>query len=476
LSDLLSIGRSGLGASKKSLEVTGHNISNANTEGYSRQRVDQVASRPIRKSGVIVGTGTDVRGIHRIEQVQMERKIHDSISDHSFHEEGYSQLNQVQEVFNELDTEGISQVIGNFFNSFRQLANEPENEAIRSIVRDNANVLTTDFKRVSETLDKTTIEIDKQIRRNVDEINNTTNEVAKLNKQIATMEASGDETGDLRDQRDLFLRDLSKYFKINTYTDNRGSFVVNAEGVGSLVTAGQTLELIAKGVTKDKSSNNMPGSMEIYFKAKPNSEITNRFRGGKIGSLIQIRNKTIVGLKNRMDKLAYGLVNQVNEIHRQGYSANRTEGKPGGEGINFFTDLDNQENASLKIQLTDEVNSDLANIMTASKPNSPGDNSVAIKISQLQFKKSMDDGKSTIEEYFLQNVGSIGVQTGKAEIDREQANGILNQAKTIKDRITGVSLDEEAANMVKYQHAYQASAKVIQAAEEMFKTLINISR
>ena len=97
--------------------------------------------------------------------------------------------------------------------------------------------------------------------------------------------------------------------------------------------------------------------------------------------------------------------------------------------------------------------------MSASKPNSPGDNSVAIKISQLQFKKSMDDGKSTMEEYFLQNVGSIGIQTGKAEIEREQANGILNQSKAIKDRITGVSLDEEAANLVKYQHAYQASPR-----------------
>ena len=475
MSDLLSIGRTGLGASKKSLEVTGHNISNANTEGFSRQRVDQVANRPIRKSGHIVGTGTDIRGIHRVENTQMERKINDAISDHSFHDEGYTQLNQIQEVFNELDAEGINQVIGNFFNSFRQLANEPENEAVRSIVRDNATVMVSDFKRVTETLNKTTNEIDKQIKRSVDEINYNTSEIAKLNTRIATLEASGDETGDLRDQRDLLLRDLSKYFKLNTYVDNRGSFVVNAKGVGSLVTAGQTLELIAKGVTKEKSSNNMPGSMEIYFKDKPSSEITNRFQGGKIGGLISVRNKTIVELKGRMDTLAHGLVNQVNEIHRQGYSTNRNVEKFGGEGINFFKNLDKIEDASLNIDLSDDVLNDLANIMSASKPNSPGDNTVAIQISQLQFKKSMDDGKSTMEEYFLQNVGSIGVQTGKAEIEREQANGILNQSKTIKDRITGVSLDEEAANLVKYQHAYQASAKVIQAAEEMFRTLININ-
>ncbi len=475
MSDLLSIGRSGLGASKKSLEVTGHNISNANTEGYSRQRVDQVANSPIRKSGLIIGTGTDVRGIHRIEHAQMERKIHDATSEHSYHDESYNQLSQVQEVFNELDAKGINQVIGNFFNSFRQLANEPENEAIRSIVRDSANVLINDFRRVTETLNKTTVEIDKQIVRNVDEINYNTKEIAKLNKRIATLEASGDETGDLRDQRDMFLRDLSKYFKLNTYVDNRGSFVVNAEGVGSLVTAGQNLELIAKGVIKEKSSNNMPGSIEVYFKAKPSSSITNRFRGGVIGSLIDVRNNTLVQMKKRMDVLAHGLVDQVNEIHRRGYSVNRAISSLGGEGINFFNKLNSQEDASLKIALSDEVENDLSNIMTASKPNSPGDNSLAIKISQLQFNKSMDNGKSTMEEYFLQNVGSIGVQTGKAEIEREQSNGILNQSKAIKDRITGVSLDEEAANLVKYQHAYQASAKVIQAAEEMFRTLININ-
>ena len=475
MSDLLSIGRSGLGASKKSLEVTGHNISNANTEGFSRQRVDQVSSHPIQKSGLIIGTGTDIRGIHRVEQTQMERKINDAISDHSYHEESYDQLSQIQEVFNELDSEGLSQVIGNFFNSFRQLANEPENESMRSIVRDNANLIVSDFRRITETMDKTTNEIDKQILRSVDEINYSTKEIAKLNKRIATLEASGDETADLRDQRDLLLRDLSKYFKLNTYVDNRGSFVVNAVGVGSLVTAGQNLDLIAKGVVKEKSNNNMPGSMEIYYKDKPGSPISNRFTGGKIGGLIHIRNKNIVELKDRMDKLAYSLTHQVNEIHRQGYSVNRNVSALGGEGINFFKNLDTVENASLNLDLSNEVKDDLSNIMSAEKPNSPGDNGIAIKISQLQFKKSMDDGKSTMEEFFLQNVGSIGVMTGKAEIEKEQSSGILNQAKTIKDRITGVSLDEEAANLVKYQHAYQASAKVIQAAEEMFRTLININ-
>ena len=107
-----------------------------------------------------------------------------------------------------------------------------------------------------------------------------------------------------------------------------------------------------------------------------------------------------------MDKLHY-FVNQVNEIHRKGYSTNRAISTPGGEGINFFAEVKDVEDASLKIKLSKNVENDLANIMSASKPNSPGDNTVAIKISQLQFKKSMDDGKSTMEEYFLQNVGSI---------------------------------------------------------------------
>ncbi len=114
------------------------------------------------------------------------------------------------------------------------------------------------------------------------------------------------------------------------------------------------------------------------------------------------------------------------------------------------------------------------NIATALEANKPGDNRVAIAISKLQHEKVLGGGTTTFEEQYLKSVGNIGLQTGKSKIEEEQSSGILAQAKSFKERLAGVSLDEEAANMVRYQNAYEASAKVIKASDEMFKSILNL--
>jgi flagellar hook-associated protein 1 FlgK len=113
-------------------------------------------------------------------------------------------------------------------------------------------------------------------------------------------------------------------------------------------------------------------------------------------------------------------------------------------------------------------------IASALEPNSPGDNRVAIAISKLQHEKIANQGESTLEEDYLRNIGVIGLATSKAKLNEEQTKGMLAQIVTLKERVSGVSLDEEAANMIKFQHAYEASAKVISASEEMFNSLLKL--
>ena len=123
---------------------------------------------------------------------------------------------------------------------------------------------------------------------------------------------------------------------------------------------------------------------------------------------------------------------------------------------------------------SDEVEADPNNIATALEANKPGDNRVALAISKLQHEKVLGSATTTFEEQYLKSVGNIGLQTGKAKIDAEQSAGILAQAKSFKERLAGVSLDEEAANMVRYQNAYEASAKVIKASDEMFRAVLGL--
>ena len=145
-------------------------------------------------------------------------------------------------------------------------------------------------------------------------------------------------------------------------------------------------------------------------------------------------------------------------------------------GINFFKEPLDLERSAGNIQLSDEVLDDLTNIATGLEPNSPGDNRIALAISKVQHEKLLGDGKKTLEEVYLETSSSIGLASSKAKINTEQSGGIVAQARSIKERISGVNLDEEATNMVKYQQAYQASAKMIRTADEMFDSVLEMIR
>ena len=167
MADILNIGKSGLMASKKSLETTGHNIANSNTEGYSRQRVMQTTNPPVVKYGNIEGTGTRIRSIERVHDENIERRLNKTITDNSQYKETAEQLGQVENIFNEIDNDGLNKVLNKFYNSFRELANQPENETIRSIVRDQASLVVKDFKRINDTLEQLSVGIDNRINAQI---------------------------------------------------------------------------------------------------------------------------------------------------------------------------------------------------------------------------------------------------------------------------------------------------------------------
>ncbi|MFA6237116.1 MAG: flagellar hook-associated protein FlgK [Bacteriovorax sp.] len=487
MADLLGIGKSGLFTAKKSLEVTGHNMSNVNTEGYSRQKVDQSTNIPISSGNWVQGTGVKIDGINRVGDEFIEKRLQSAVSTGKFYDSRSEQLNQVEAIFNEVDNDGLNQILNKFFNSFRELANQPENETIRSVVRDNAGLVVKDFRRIRETLDLQAANIDRKITTSVKDVNQILTHVADLNSKIAAIECQQGESGDLRDQRDVALKNLSEHFKIHTYSDEKGRFVVTAQGIGTLVTGLHIQELAVVSKNKENSSNNMNGSVEVVLKDRPSQSITGKFQGGSLSSIIKVRNEDIKKLQDDMDNIAYQFTSSVNSIHRQGFVNRPISISPDGTpapldtkglttGLDFFTQPLTKDGAASFIDLSDAVKGDLSNISAALAPNAPGDNRVAIAISKLQHERITGEDSVTLEEKYLQTIGSIGLETGKARLDAEQSNGLLAQANSIRERLTGVSIDEETANMVRFQHAYEASAKMMQAADEMFKTVLELKR
>lgn len=483
--DLFSIGRSSLSTSKKSMETTSHNIANANNENFSRQRVTTESNTPIGKGDYVVGSGVSIRSIKRSHDFLAEKKLNQSISNHQYNQERTHQLSQVEEIFNEVNSEGMNKVLNRFFNSFRELSNQPENEVVRTMVRDNAKLVANDFQRINDSITRVKDGIDLKIVKSIEDINSSAEKIAFLNKEIIRLENAGGETGDLRDQRDEAVRLISEYFRLDTYEDEKGQFIVNIANTGSLVSGGSVNPLkAAKTMSPPDGPRSDEGRVEIFFESQTNLPISENLKKGKLQALIETRNEDIQNLRLQVDEIAYGLVKSTNAIHRRGVANKKIETDANGNfitnekitGINFFKDLNQKDRAAEYIQISDDVSQDLRNISTGLAPNAPGDNRVAIAISKLQHQKVLGKQETTFEEEYLQAVGKIGLTTAKSKIDTEQSSGILAQAKSIKQRITGVSLDEEAANLVKFQHSYDASARVIRAADEMFDSVLGMMR
>jgi flagellar hook-associated protein 1 len=483
--DLLNIGKSGLFTAKQSMSTTSHNIANANTEGFSRQEVRTKTSAVVGEGDYVLGRGVEIQSIRRQHDELIEKKLNTSITSHQFNQERISQLEQVEEIFNEINSEGMNKILNRFFNSMRELSAQPENETIRTVVRENANIVIGDFHRIQETLDQTRSGVDKKITLSVQEINSLTSTIASLNNQINSLEVSGAMANDLRDQRDQALRSLAEFFPIQSYQDAKGQFVVNIEGVGSIVSGGLSQELMTGPSVKEGENSSDRGSVEIFFSQRPGIPFSSKVKGGSLGALIKTRNEEINGLEKQLDELAHGLVHSTNALHRRGFANHPARMDANGRwvsdsseqkitGINFFKEPLNLKRAAEYIELSDDIKEDVNNIAAALEPNSPGDNRLVLAISKLQHEKVLGNGTTTFEEQYLKSVGNIGLQAGKAKIDGEQSAGILAQAKSFKERLTGVSLDEEAANMIRYQNAYEASAKVIRASDEMFKAVLGL--
>ncbi len=483
----MSIGHSALSTAKQGLTTTSHNIANANTEGYSRQRVEQRTLPPVTKGNIAIGTGVTVRSIKRVHDQLVENKMQKNIADHQFNEERSFQLGVVEEIYNEVNSDGLSNVINKFFNSFRELANTPEDETVRSVVRENARVVIEDIKSIRANLNKASNDIDSKLRSSVEDVNNLLQNIAKLNVQISEVENSALETGDLRDQRDLALRTLSEYFEITTYADEKNNFTVNAKGVGTLLTGAQVLELatVVRPPEEGMSNKDYEPSLDIAFASKPGHILSRSLRGGQIGALFKTRDENVNNLQNHVDEIAFELANMTNAIHRRGFANKSVPVDENGNsrpdltaekvtGLDFFKIPKDKYRAAEYFDLSDDVKSDLRNIVTAYDANSPGDNRIAIAISKIQHAKLLAGGTATLEEHYLSAVGDLSVQAGKSTLDATHSEGVLAQTKSLKERISGVSLDEEATNIVKYQQAYDASARVMNAANQTFKSVLDL--
>jgi flagellar hook-associated protein 1 FlgK len=474
IGSMMDVGKRSMMNSQTALQTVGHNIANKSTEGYSRQRVDIQSNVPITEGKYQIGMGARTANVSRINNPFIERQIGQEQAELGYLGGQSDGLMKVESVYNEQLNKGLNSYVTEFFNSFRELSNNPESMATRTLVKETAAHVTKDFQRMNKQLGDVRKDIDQQIATHVNEINGYVSEIAKLNTSIVQQEQGGkniETANDQRDRRDLLIKKLGEKVNIKWAEGADGTVTISA-GNSAILVAGddyKQLEVKSTPAHGDKAE----GCLDIIYKSNKDATpmtVTEQFTGGAVGGLLQVRDETIGALLNDMDEMAFNLATNVNDLHSKGYDGfNRT-------GQAFFAELDQMEGASSHLAIAQEILDDPTRIAAAAAPNSPADNTVANYIGNLQFQKMMRGGVATIDDFYGGVVGQVGVLTQRAASAQEAQTNVVKQLSNLRESISGVSLDEETTKMIEYQKAFDASARLIRTADEMFDTILNLKR
>ncbi|MFN8009146.1 MAG: flagellar hook-associated protein FlgK [Terriglobia bacterium] len=453
------IGRKSLNAQQLALQVTSNNIANINTPGYSRQTAVLEDGNPIQTKIGQVGTGVEVRNIESVRDRFLELRVAQETQKNSQQQAASDSLSQIESVLG-IGNNGLQDAVSNFFNSFSTLANNPESIPLRNNVLSSAQNLTDVFHEYSTQLSDIQQNVNASIKDAVTQINSLASRIADLNGQIVSAEATGAEAATSRDQRNELLRQLAELVDAHSYEAEDGSLSVTIAGGQPLVTAGFVQPLAA-------SSTPPLGLFQIKSGA---NDITSKISGGKLAGWLQVRDQLIPGYLSDLDTLAGNLINQVNTLHQAGTDLQNPPTVPGN---NFFAPITSVSGAARTIAVDPSIMADLKNI-AAGQSGAPGDNANALAIANLANLKLMAGGTATFAEAFasLQTTVGTDAQSAKQQLDTYQA--VLTQLQNQRDSVSGVSLDEEAINLLRFQRAYQASSKFISVIDQMTQDLMQI--
>lgn len=447
----LEMGKRALLAQQMALNTAGHNVSNASTPGYSRQRVTMTQTVPLNTTQGSIGTGVYASSVTQIKDHFLTAQYRDGNGNLSGWQASHKALSQIELFFNEPGETGLNQLITDFFDSWEDLSTNPN---ARTTVIENAKVLLNAFHEHANRLGEMQQSVDADIKGRVTEINQLAIQIASLNKQIANSELGGDTANDLRDQRDVLIDQVSAYANVRVIERPTGAAAVLL-GSMALVDGVDYLQIDTKPVQKGDTTTSVPVWKGTNFQID--------FAGGEISALEKVRDKTIPETRTNLDELMKTIITEVNRVHSAGVGAQ------GSTGINFF---DPYRTDAATAALNIEVEMD-PNKVAASLSGEPGDTRNAQAISELRYGRFMQSGSLTINEFYGSMVGTLGIRTQEADTLEQNYSLLVTQLENARQSVQGVSLDEEVTNMIKYQRAYEAAARVITFVDSALQTVIS---
>lgn len=319
---LFGIAKSALTTSQQALAVTGHNIANVSTPGYTRQEAVLTEKRPINGAPGQVGTGVQAREIRRLVDTFLERQITDSHESVGRLSVAQQELARLEQLFVGQEGQGLSGGIAAFFKAVQDVATNPSDLSARAVLLSKAGALSSQFNQTAGALESTRQAFNAQVGLEISTVNDLSRRIAELNGEIARVEVTGQNANDLRDQRGLLINDLASHIDISTLEQKSGEVSVFIAR-GLVLVDGHISRRLA-GV--ESADNN--GLLDVRYDVGGNTatSVSNLITNGRLKALLDLRDETVPELLRSVDSLAGSLSNEVNQLHRQGYGLDGTTG------------------------------------------------------------------------------------------------------------------------------------------------------
>ncbi|MFZ5986026.1 MAG: flagellar hook-associated protein FlgK [Bacillota bacterium] len=530
----LNVAVRGLYTSQRNLDVINHNLNNVNTPGYSRQKTIQVASRPmpIYDGTGMVGTGSDVTAVERIRDEYLDFKYWSENVSFGEWESKRALLADMEVTFNEPSDSGFNKILDEFFGSLQELAKDPDSEAVRALVRERGVTVAKYFNSVATHFEKLQTDINYRINTKVTEVNSLGTQIQQLNRQIYSAELDGNTANDLRDQRALLIDKLSKIINIEANEVVAGKLPSGKDDKRLVITmSGKAFidhyNLSKLAVEQRTAKLNPDEDVSYLYNVKWEDGNSLKIRGGELKGYLDIRDGNDGDNGSPLYKGIPFYVKKLNQFVRtiamafnEGYIDNNTNGiieagedgaghtdgygiDPDGSGpltaatgIRFFTmlgtgnkpinstdfingagtiaDIVNRyKNITAKnFAVSSDIMGDFNKIAASNNPNEVGNIVNLNKLLKMRNNTHMFS-EGAPEDFMKSIATTLGIDSQQAIRISSNQSAIVKQIENRRLSDSGVSIDEEMANLVKHQHAYTAAAKMVTTMTELYDILIN---
>ncbi|MEA3286029.1 MAG: flagellar hook-associated protein FlgK [Candidatus Marinimicrobia bacterium] len=446
ISTIMGTSRIALSAYQSAIETTARNISNVGNENYVRRRSD-IGALISPNSGLAF---REQDSTDRLESGFIQRQLWYKNQFMGRYESDEIVYSQIESLFNEPGNSGLSNIMTEFWNAWSDLANDPESNTARAIVKDRGVLLSNTFNQLDIDLNNMQREVGYDVEATVNQVNRLLHEIKSINETMGATYSY-----DLADSRDAAITELSKIINIEVAEDS--------DHIISITTGGNVLVPLVNNDFINELNVTIAPFTDYYTVDVSFSEggTLSAITGGTLGSLLEAHNAKIPSYLREIDALAVSIAEEVNEVHRTGFNLDNDTDQ------NFFkTNIGGADSLTVSTNIID----DPLLIATSSFADEAGNGQIAADISNLQNGYLLQGVKYS--DYYNSMLSEVGSKVQEAKFLRTSQEMVVTALQNQRDSISGVSLDEEMTNLVKYEQAYQAASRMIAVADELIQSVL----